>query len=152
MKGIGPVLEKGLSGKARGFIAFSLLALLVSIFSLPSILDRPHPSLRTERLLEEIRHGLRPEMAKLLFITERYRDSDFKVIFDGMEYRVNEMLSRARTYLARNYRGEPAERWIRTHLYRSSERGEVIYLKAPDGSRRPLRDVFLEELENLPLA
>lgn len=152
MKEMSLTLERGLNSKTKAFIALSFFALLASVVWGPAVFERTGPSLRAERLLEEIRHGLRPEMAKLLLVTEHYRDTNFKVIFDGAEYGINAMLGRARTYLAGNYHGEAADRWIKTHLYRSSDRGEVIYLKAPDGSQRPLRDVLLEELRNLPLA
>jgi len=101
---------------------------------------------RPERLLEEIRHGVRPEFAKLLFVTERYRDSDLKVILDGSMYNIKSSLARAQGYLQRNYRGEAAEDWINMHLYRSPLRGEIIYLRFSDGRERPLRDVLLEDL------
>jgi len=106
---------------------------------------------RAERLLEEIRHGLHPEFAKILFVMESYRDSDFKVVLDGTQYQIRSAFGRAQSYLRRNYHGEVAEAWIKNHLYRSSQRGEVIYLKFPDGNQRPLRDVLLEDLRRLPL-
>lgn len=104
---------------------------------------------RPERLLEEIRHGVRPEFAKLLFVTEQYRNSNLRVVLDGNVYEIKSALARARAYLQRNYRGETAEAWINTHLYRSPLHGEVINLRFSDGRERPLRDVLLDDLRHL---
>lgn len=101
-------------------------------------------------LLQKASHGSQQELAKLLLVTERYRDSGLRVIFDGNEYGIGTILTKAREYLATHYHDEPAETWVRVHLYRSSTRGEIIYMQYPDGTRRPLRDVFIEELRQLP--
>lgn len=105
---------------------------------------------RPELLMEEIRHGIQPEFAKLIFVTEHYRNSNLKVVLDGNVYEIKSALARALAYLQRNYRGEEAEAWINGHLYRSPLRGEVIYLRYPDGRERPLRDVLLDDLRHLP--
>lgn len=107
---------------------------------------------RAESLLQEIRHGLHPELAKILLITEYYRDSNLRVIFDGNEYHIRSALTLARSYLQRNYHGEAAETWIKRHLSRSPGRGEVIALKFPDGRKRPLSDVLLDDLHRLPMS
>jgi len=106
---------------------------------------------RAEQLLEEIRHGLRPELAKLLFVVERYRDSNFKVIYDGTEYHVNSAVAQVRSYLQRNYHSERAEVWIKKYLFLSPTHGEVIVLKSPEGRKRPLRDALLDDLRKLPV-
>jgi hypothetical protein len=106
---------------------------------------------RAEQLLREIHHGLRPELAKLLFVVEHYRDSNFKVSYDGAEHPINSAVAQARAYLARNYHGERAEIWIKKYLFRSPTQGEVIVLKSPEGRERPLRDALLDDLRKLPV-
>lgn len=106
---------------------------------------------RAEQLLEEIRHGLRPELAKLLFVVERYRDSNFKVIYDGAEHDMNSTIPSARVYVQRNYNGERAETWIKKYLYHSPTRDQVIVLKSPEGRERSLRDALLDDLRKLPV-
>lgn len=109
----------------------------------------PEFSARVERLIREVQSGRFPELAKLLLVTEQYRNSNLTVIFERSEYDINSAVDRARGFLLKTYRGEPAESWVKTYLARSGTRGDVIYLKSPDGSRRPLQDVLLEELRNL---
>jgi hypothetical protein len=104
------------------------------------------PNQRLERLLEEIHHGLQPELAKLLFITERYRHSDLMVIFDGSPRNMQSVVPWARAYIRRNYRGQLAESWVKNYLHHSPRSGHIITLRFPDGRERPLRDFLLDEL------
>jgi len=91
------------------------------------------------------------ELGKILYLFQIYREKDFKVIFNGTAYDMETAVQRARKFLFTHYRGEKAATWIQTKLYRSPDQREVIYLAFPDGSRRPLRDVFIEELEQFPV-
>ena len=144
-----------ITGRAKKPFAFAMAGLVVStalaygiwnIGRTGSLKDIP----RGEQLLEEIRHGFQPELAKLLFVLEHYRDSHAKVTYDGAEYDINAALGLARNYLRRNYHGEAAETWIKTHLTRSPDDNELITFKSPDGHQRLLADVLLEELRRLP--
>lgn len=90
--------------------------------------------------------GANAELARILSVMGNFKGLDLKVVLDGTERALDSTLPYARKYLQTHYRGEAAETWIKKHLYRSPVRDEVIYLKYPDGSRKLLRDVFLEEL------
>ena len=96
--------------------------------------------------LEPVPHT---ELGMLLYVLQLYRDKDFQVIFDGRTYNMPAALQEARKSLLVYYHGEGATAWIRTHLYRSPKERNIIYLAFPDGSRRPLRDVLIEELQKL---
>lgn len=86
------------------------------------------------------------ELAKLAFIIEKYKNADIEVISQGMQSGPSEFLTLAKEYLKRNYKlGDNAENWIKEYSYRTFG-GNIIYFKYPDGSQRPMRDVFLEEL------
>jgi len=126
-----------------------LTALLLALPTLGFwLLGREGSPLPIHRPFEQFLVGSHRELSKLLLVVETLRSSNFKVIFDGTQYDISSVLLFARNYLRKNYNGEKAETWVSTYLHRSPHRGEVIYLKFPDGTRRPLRDVLLEELRD----
>ena len=87
-----------------------------------------------------------PELAKIMAVMDKYKTADLVVLYNGGEYKPAEFLTRSRAFLRRNFKaGNKAVTWITEHCYRSDE-GNIIYFKYPDGSARPIRDVFLEEL------
>ncbi len=93
------------------------------------------------------------ELSKLIYLMNRFRDSDLKVLYDGHDYTSDYAIGEAKKYIARNYHKENAEKWIKKHAYRAqSGGGDIIYLKYSDGKLRPLRDVLIEELEALQKA
>lgn len=141
------VLGKALSGKAVALLTAMLVLLPTLGFW---YLGRAGDPIPIHRPFEQFLLGSHRELSKLLLVVENLRYSNFKVIFDGTQYEINSVLLFARNYLRKNYNGEKAETWVKTYLYRSPHRGEVIYLKFPDGTRRPLRDVLLEELRDFP--
>ncbi len=73
----------------------------------------------------------------------------YKVLYDGHEYSVNLAFAKAKKFINDNYKNEALEPWIKTHLYRSKSRGEIIYLKYPNGRLRPLREAIVEVLHTL---
>jgi len=89
------------------------------------------------------------ELSKILYLIDRFKNTAFKIIYDGDEYDSNFATMTARQFLAFNYRNETAERWVKTHTYVSEPEGRVIHIKYPNGELRPARDVLLEELEKL---
>lgn len=88
------------------------------------------------------------ELSKLIYVMDRYKGSDYKVIFNKVEYDSLEALKYAKSYIAKNYKKEPAESWIKEHAYKSPS-GQVIYLKEPSGKVLPLRDALVKELQPL---
>lgn len=92
------------------------------------------------------------ELSKLLYLMDRFRNTQFQVIYEGTTYDSNQAVDYARRYLASHYHQEKAERWIKDHAYRSGPGGRVIYMKYPDGKKRPARDVLLDELKALEQA
>ena len=89
------------------------------------------------------------EMSKLFRILQIYHAKDGRIIYNGNTYDLKTAVERARLYIVAQYHGENAAAWVRDHLYLSPDKGKIIYLASPDGSRRPLRDVLLTELERL---
>lgn len=89
------------------------------------------------------------ELSKLLYLMDRFRNSEFKVVYNGTEYDSKFALKETKKYIAKNYKNTPAENWIKTHAYRAQGGGDLIYLKDPTGKAYLLRDVLLEELLRL---
>jgi len=94
-------------------------------------------------------HNPKQEMLKVLDGMKPLKDQGFKVIYDGNEYEMGIAFTKAKLFILQNYKNEEVEDWVSKHLYRSEAKGEVIYLKAPDGKLTPLRDVFIEHWRSL---
>lgn len=96
-----------------------------------------------------IPHKTPTEIGKLFQVLSLYRTKDCQVIYNGNLYEITKMVDRARHFVASQYRGEGAQAWVWRYLYRTPDEGKIMYLVFPDGQRRLLRDVFLEELNRL---
>ena len=88
------------------------------------------------------------ELSKILYLMDRFKSAPLIVIYDRVEYESNVALKHAKSYVSKHYHREDAASWIRENAYRSSS-GGVIYVKYPDGEKRALRDVLIEELEKV---
>ena len=87
-----------------------------------------------------------PELTRLITIMEKYRKEPIEIVWEGSQSTPAAFWIFAKDFLRRNYRlGDSPEEWIQTHCYRTTE-GSIIYFKFSDGTTRPMRDVFLEEL------
>ena len=127
-------------------VAFFLLSGLASFFTFPASADSLSPELQS-KAYERYLQRSPSELSKLIYLLERYKDTDIKVIYDGNEYDALEGANYAKRYLAQHYnKKENAEKWLKIHAYRSTPAGNVIYFKFSDGQRRPMLDVLLEEL------
>lgn len=86
------------------------------------------------------------ELSKLIYLMDRFKGSQYTVLFDGAEYDSLKALKYAKSYIAKHYQKEEAENWLRDHAYRSPS-GKVIYLKTPEGKTEVLRDSLIQELK-----
>lgn len=89
------------------------------------------------------------ELSKLLYLMDRFKGTGYKVIYDGREYDSDQAALESKKFIAKNYKQEPAEDWVRYHAYRSNPGGNVIQVKTPDGELQLLRDLLMSELESL---
>lgn len=110
------------------------------------------PSLQQSEAYRQYAHRPRTELSKLVYLMDRFRSSDFVIFSDGMIYDADFALKFAKKYLSKNYNKERAEHWIKVHAYRTPGAGKIIDIQFSDGTRRPLRDVLLEELKVLERA
>ena len=90
------------------------------------------------------------ELSKLLFLIDRFKDSDIKVVYNGNHYDSEVATKYARQYIRDHYRStQDAESFVKDHAHRSEPQGNVIYAEYPDGKIRPASEVLLEELKAL---
>lgn len=90
-----------------------------------------------------------PELTRLIAVMEKYRQEPIEVVWEGNQSTPASFWIFAKDFLQRNYKlGDKPELWVQEHCYRTSE-GHIIYFKYSDGTTRPMRDVFLEELAAL---
>ena len=105
---------------------------------------------RKQRLLDQVQHGSQKELAKIMYVLEIYKNRDLTVRYNDTEFNINVALETAHRLISSYYENQVAEDFIQAHLYRTDQ-NKVIYINYADGSRRPLRDVFIEELGQLPI-
>ena len=77
-----------------------------------------------------------------------FRGTDYKVVYDKMEYDSTVALQTAKNYIAKHYTNENALTWVQEHSYRSTA-GQIIYLKSAEGKSEILRDALARELKAL---
>ena len=91
----------------------------------------------------------RTELSKLIYLLDRFNAPGVEIKIDGNVYSTDKAFPYSKGYLAKNYKKETAEAWIRTHCYRSMDGNKVIYMRVGGGDFRPLRDMLIEELKIL---
>ncbi len=89
------------------------------------------------------------DLSKLIYLLDRFNAPGVEIKLDGNIYSTDKAFPYSKGYLSKNYKKEKAEDWIRKHCYRSGEKNEVIYMRVGSGDFRPVRDVLIEELQNL---
>lgn len=87
------------------------------------------------------------ELSKLLYLIDRFKDADVKVIYEGDHYEAAYAAGVAKKFLLKNYHKESAEHWVKTYCHRAEKSGKFILFEAPDGTFRSARDVLMDELK-----
>ena len=128
-----------------------LLLLIATILFSPSgfaLGETALPAFQDTPAYKQYQNRPKSEFSKILYLMDRFRKTPLMVIYDRVEYDSEVALKHAKAYVTKHYHKEDATEWIRENAYRSTQ-GAVIYVKYPDGDKRPLRDLLLEELQNL---
>ena len=133
----------------RCFILLLEISLLLGSPMPSAHSDGALPPLEESPAYQRFLRGPRTEMAKLLFILDRFHNTDYTVTFNGATYDANTAVRFGRDYLRKFYGGEKADEWLKIHAYHAGPDGRLIYIKSPSGEWRPMAEVFLEELEAL---
>lgn len=91
----------------------------------------------------------RSELSKLIYLLDRFNAPGVEIKIDGNIYSTDKAFPYSKGYLAKNYKKEKAEAWIRAHCYRSMEGNKIIYMRVDGGDFRPVRDMLIDELKSL---
>jgi len=106
--------------------------------------------LKTSAAFSQYQKRPKTELSRLIFLMDRFKGCPAEVIYNGSHYDSEFALKTAKSYMAKHYKKkQAADVWIRENAYRSDPGRQVILYKEPNGEPRPLRDVLLEELEEL---
>jgi len=89
------------------------------------------------------------ELSKLLFLIERFGNTDFQILYDGHYYSTRFAKQVARFFLVSRYEKEKAEKWILKWCNKTVFGGNLIWVKFPDGSTKLARELLMEELKVL---
>jgi hypothetical protein len=90
--------------------------------------------------------------SKLVCILNFMRTTPVKVQYEGIDYSIESAYPIGLVYLMTNYHDEDPEQWVRKNSYRSLFKNQIIYLKLPNGSYVPARDVLIEKFHELEAA
>lgn len=89
------------------------------------------------------------ELSKIIYLIDRFMNSDIEVLYDGHYFKAQFAGRVARWFLAAHYRKEKAEQWIMRWCNTTVPAGNLIWVKLPDGSFVLSREILLEELKKL---
>ena len=89
------------------------------------------------------------ELSKIIYLIDRFMDSDIEILYDGHYFDAKFSGRVARWFLATHYRKENAEQWIMRWCNTTVPEGNLIWVKLPDGSFLLAREVLLTELKKL---
>ena len=89
------------------------------------------------------------ESSKLLYLIDRFADTEIEISYDGHYYNAKFAGQVARWFLARRYQHEPAQQFILKWCNASIPGGNLIWVKFPKGRFRLAREILLEELKML---
>ena len=88
------------------------------------------------------------ELSKLLYLIDRFGDTNYEILYDGHYYSTRFAKQLARWFLINHYNKQKTEKWIMEWCNKSIG-GNLIWVKYPEGSLRLAREVLFEELKEL---
>lgn len=134
--------------RVAAFLLLSL-GLLGSAQKVPPLSEEGLPPIEESEAFRRYLRRPKTELARLLYLADRFLNTEFQVIYNGHPYDSNTAVKYARSYIFKNHKKEKAESWIKVHAHRAGNSGEIIYVKYPSGAKRPAREFLLEELQRL---
>ena len=106
-------------------------------------------SIRESKAYERFSKRTLCDASKLIYLIDRFADSDIKIVYDEQNYEPAFVGTVARWFFARNYRKQTPKDWIMNWCNVSVITGRLIYVKLPDGRMVLARDVLLDEIEEI---
>jgi len=91
-------------------------------------------------------------LSKLLCGLNYFRTAPVMIRFDDVDYSAQFCYPLGLAYLLTHYHDEEPVRWIKKNCYRSPTADKIMYFKFPDGSYRPIREIFINTYQQLEKA
>ena len=126
--------------------AFALFLFLLS--SSAFAFETALPPLQDSPAYQQFSKQPKSELAKLVFLLNRFKEAKSTVIYDSNSYTAQEASKLAKDFLMRNYHKETAEYWVKNYCHKT-KKGNVILLKGSDEDTKPALELALEELTML---
>jgi len=101
------------------------------------------PSFEESEAYQQYLKKPQSNLAKLLCGLNYFRTAPVMVRYDDVDYPVQFAYPLGLTYLLTHYHEEDPVRWIKKNCYRSPTADKIMYFKFPDGSYRPVREIFI---------
>lgn len=125
---------------------FAAALILLGTVSVCPVSRADVPAKETSPAYQKYQNRPKTELSKLIYLMDYFRGTEYKVVYDKMEYDSTTALQTAKNYIAKHYTNENALTWVKEHSYRSAG-GQIIYLKSPDGKSETLRDALVRQLQ-----
>lgn len=136
--------------KLLGFLILTLtLEAAIGNSNLWALLYEGFPTTKESQAYHEFIKRSNSEHSKLLYLIDRFGDANVEIVYDGHYYSAPFVARVARWFISRNYRKEPAEKWLMRWCNTSIVTGNLIWVKLPTGKFRLAREVLLDELRAL---
>ncbi|MBI3314128.1 MAG: hypothetical protein HYZ83_07835 [Candidatus Omnitrophica bacterium] len=138
-------------GKLVGLMMVTLTleaALSASVFAV--LYEGFTPTKDSQAYTEFIKRPV-SEHSKLLYLIDRFGDADVQIVYDGHYFSAPFAARVARWFISRNYKKEPAQKWIMRWCNTTIARGNLIWVKLPNEKFRLAREVLVEELKSLDI-
>lgn len=131
-----------------------LMALCLSMFAHPAMAEEEllypgFPSIKESDAYQKLRTRPATDHSKLLYLIDRYEDSDIKIRYNGYLFDSGFSAYVARWFLSRQYRGETPKEWVVKYCDKSLIKEEPIWVKLPNGEFAQSKPVLFAEIEAL---
>lgn len=127
-----------------------MLAILPAVFaSSYKPLYPGFPSIRESKAYKKF--AVRPlsDLSKILYLIDRFAESDIRILYENQSYTAPFATTVSRWFLARNYKKQTPEEWVRQWCSHSVFSNKLIYIKLNTGEFLLAKDVLLGEIEAL---
>ena len=136
--------------------ALSTLTVILMLAILPAAFASTYkplypgfPGLRESKAYKTF--AVRPlsDLSKILYLIDRFAEADIQILYENQSYTAPFATTVSRWFLARNYRKQTPEVWVKQWCSHSIFSNKLIYIKLNTGEFLLAKDVLLGEIEAL---
>lgn len=130
-------------------IKITLLSSFLVLFCIGTAFAQSLGSIENSTAYNRYQSRAKTKLSELIYLMDRFNVPGVEVNLDGNIFPAEKAFPYLKINLNVSYEQETAEDWINRYCYRSDETNKVIYMRVNDGGFKPMRDIFLKELQNL---